>query len=120
MNWLHLLSYLFAGAFLANAVPHLVSGLMGRPFQTPWARPRGFGQSSSIENVLWGFFNLVIGYLLICRVGDFDLRADDDVIALLLGTLLMGLGLAWRFGQFNGGITRAVHSANDGGHGAPL
>jgi hypothetical protein len=103
MNWLHLLAYLFAGAFLINAVPHLVSGLMGRPFQTPWAKPRGPGQSSSIQNVLWGFCNLAIGYLLVCRVGDFDLRANDDVIALLLGALLMGLGLAWRFGQFNGG-----------------
>jgi len=106
MNWLHLLSYLFAGAFLTNAVPHLVSGVMGRPFQTPWAKPRGSGQSSSIQNVLWGFLNLVIGYLLVCQVGDFDLRANRDVIALLLGVLLTALGLAWRFGQFNGGNLR--------------
>jgi hypothetical protein len=103
MNWLHLLSYLFAGAFLANAIPHLVSGLMGRPFQTPWAKPRGPGQSSSVQNILWGFLNLAVGYLLVARVGAFDLRANADVIALGLGGLLMGLGLARRFGQFNGG-----------------
>jgi hypothetical protein len=105
MNWHHLLSYLFAGAALANAIPHVVSGLMGRPFQTPWAKPRGPGQSSSIQNVLWGFANLVVGYLLLSRIGDFDIHANADVIALGLGALLMALGLARRFGQFNGGNT---------------
>ena len=103
MNWNHLLAYLFAGAFLTNAVPHLVSGLMGRPFQTPWAKPRGFGQSSSTANVLWGFCNLVVGYGLVARVGDFNVRSNADVIGLGLGALVMSLGLARRFGQFNGG-----------------
>ena len=46
---------------LANAVPHLVSGVMGRPFQSPFAKPPGEGLSSSTVNVLWGFFNLVVG-----------------------------------------------------------
>ena len=53
--------------------------------------------------MLWGFANLVVAYLLICRVGDFDLRATDDVIPLGLGMLLLGLGLARRFGHFDGG-----------------
>ena len=35
MTWLHDVSYLFGGAFLVNAVPHLVSGVRGEPFQTP-------------------------------------------------------------------------------------
>ena len=35
MTWLHLVSYFFGGIFLANVIPHLVSGMMGRPFQTP-------------------------------------------------------------------------------------
>jgi hypothetical protein len=70
MPWLPLLSYLFGGAFLANAVPHFVSGMMGRPFQSPFAKPPGEGLSSPTVNVLWGFFNIVVGYVLICRVGD--------------------------------------------------
>ena len=74
-----------------NAVPHLVSGVMGRPFQSPFAKPRGEGLSSSTVNVLWGFFNLAVGYLLVCHVGDFDLRAIDDAISLGLGVLLFGL-----------------------------
>jgi hypothetical protein len=52
MNWLHDLSYFFGGAFLTNTVPHLVSGVMGRPFQSPFANPPGEGLSSSTINVL--------------------------------------------------------------------
>jgi hypothetical protein len=105
MDWQHLLNGFFAGAFLTNAIPHLVSGLMGRPFQTPWAKPRGAGQSSSTSNVLWGFCNLFVGYVLLARMSNFDLRATADVIPVGLGALLMGVGLARRFGQFNGGNT---------------
>jgi len=103
MNWLRYISYFFGGAFLTNAVPHFVSGVMGRPFQSPFATPPGEGLSSSSINVLWGFFNLVIGYLLICRVGEFDLRATDHVAALGLGILLLALLTARMFGRFHGG-----------------
>ncbi len=58
MMWLHDLAYFFGGVFLANAVPHYVSGMMGRPFQSPFAKPPGKGLSSSTVNVLWGFANL--------------------------------------------------------------
>ncbi len=85
MHWLPLLSYAFGGVVLANAIPHLVSGTMGRPFQSPFAKPPGQGLSSPTINVLWGFFNLAIGYLLVCRVGAFDLRNTADVIALGAG-----------------------------------
>jgi hypothetical protein len=103
MPWLDLGSYFFGGAFLANAVPHLVSGMMGRPFQSPFAKPPGQGLSSSTINVLWGFFNLVVGYLLVWRVGNFDLRDAKDIAALGLGLLLMSIACARLFGRFNGG-----------------
>jgi hypothetical protein len=103
MNWLHDLAYLFGGAFLANAVPHFVSGMMGRPFQSPFARPPGEGLSSSTVNVLWGFANAVVAYLLIVRVGRFDLRAADQVIAVGVGALLIGVMSARLFGRFHGG-----------------
>jgi hypothetical protein len=103
MNWLHDLSYFFGGAFLTNAVPHLVSGVMGRPFQSPFAKPPGEGLSSSTINVLWGFFNLVIGYVLIGRVGEFDARSTEHVMTLGLGALLMGVLMARMFGRFHGG-----------------
>ena len=67
MNWLQLISYFFGGAFLANAIPHVVSGMTGRPFQSPFAKPPGQGLSSSTVNVLWGVINLAVAYVLICQ-----------------------------------------------------
>jgi hypothetical protein len=106
MTWIDLVSYFFGGAFLANAVPHFVSGLMGQPFQTPFAKPSGRGLSSSAVNVLWGLFNIAIGYLLVCRVGDFELRDTSDIVALGLGMLAIGLFSARHFGSLHGGNLR--------------
>ncbi|KHK58385.1 membrane protein [Ralstonia sp. A12] len=103
MASLHLVSWFFGGAFLANAVPHFVFGIAGRPFQSPFATPRGEGLSSSTVNVLWSLFNLVVGYVLVLRVGDFNLRDTADATALGLGILALSVPLARRFGRFNGG-----------------
>ncbi len=103
MDWLHDASYLFGGAFLANAVPHFVSGMMGRPFQSPFAKPPGEGLSSSTVNVLWGIANFAVAYLLIARVGSFNLHATDHVIAFGAGVLVMGVIAARAFGRFHGG-----------------
>lgn len=105
MLGLHYLAWFFGGAFLINAIPHLVSGVSGRPFQSPFADPPGEGLSSSTVNAIWGFVNLVIGYLLIVRVGDFDLHATADVLALGLGILLMAIVTARLFGRLHGGNT---------------
>ena len=105
MNWLHLVSYFFGGIFLANAVPHCVSGMMGRPFQSPFAKPPGQGLSSSTVNVLWGFFNAIIGYMLVLPVGHFDVRSTSNVVVLAVGALLISLSLARHFGRFHGGNT---------------
>ena len=112
MPWLHYLSWFFGGALLTNAIPHFVSGVMGRAFQSPFAKPPGEGLSSSTVNVLWGAFNLAIGYLLVCHVGNFDLRATDDAIALGLGALVLGVVMARMFGRFHGGNS-PVQGATD-------
>ena len=93
----------FGGMFLMNAIPHLVAGVLGRAFQTPFATPRGEGLSSSTVNVLWGFFNGVVAWLLLVRVEGFDLRAPDHAVAAGLGALALALLTARRFGRFNGG-----------------
>ena len=105
MNWIHDVAYLFGGAFLSNAVPHFVSGVLGRPFQSPFAKPSGKGVSSSIVNVLWGFANFVIAYFLIAWVGRFDPRAADQIIALAAGVLFIGVMSARVFGRFHGGAS---------------
>ena len=99
-----LLAYFFGGAFLANSLPHLGNGISGRPFQSPFAKPPGEGLSSSTVNVLWGFFNLAIAYLLICRVGVFDLHNWAHVATLGAGMLLMSVMSARGFGRFHGGL----------------
>jgi hypothetical protein len=103
MELLDCVSYFIGGAFLTNAIPHFVSGVMGRPFQSPFAKPPGRGLSSSTVNVLWGFFNLAVGYVLVGRVGHFDLRATDHAIALGSGILLFALMSARMFGRLHGG-----------------
>ncbi len=105
MKWHWLVSYFFGGAFAANAIPHFVAGTMGHPFQSPFAKPRGQGLSSSTVNVVWGFFNAVIGYLLIAHVGVFDLRVATHIIAFGLGALLISMFSSRHFGQFHGGNT---------------
>jgi len=107
VTWLYLVSYFFGGALLANALPHLISGQMGRPFQSPFAKPPGEGLSSSTVNVLWGFLNLFLAYLLLFRVGDFDVHAPLQIGTSAVGALLISLHLARRFGRFNGGNTPA-------------
>jgi hypothetical protein len=103
MDWLYLISYFFGGVFVCNAVPHLASGLTGHPFQSPFAKPRGQGLSSSTVNAAWGVLNLAVAYVLICRVGDFSLRSTTHAATVGLGFLLIGLFLARHFGRFHGG-----------------
>ena len=103
MRWHHYLAYFFGGAFLANALPHLDNGISGRAFQSPFASPPGVGLSSSSVNVLWGLFNLVVAYVLICRVGNFDLRNTQHALVLGTGILIMSLMLAHAFGPLHGG-----------------
>ncbi|MBF0480712.1 MAG: hypothetical protein HQK81_07540 [Desulfovibrionaceae bacterium] len=104
MRWYHYLAYFFGGAFLANAIPHFVSGVCGHPFQSPFASPPGEGLSSAAINVLWGFFNLVAAYLLLCRSGSFDSRKTLHALVLGAGVLTMSLMLAHTFGRFYGGL----------------
>ncbi len=50
-----------------------------------------------------GFFNAVIAYLLLARLGNFELRKTMHVLVSGLGALLMGIMLAQAFGRFYGG-----------------
>jgi hypothetical protein len=103
MPWYNYLSYFFAGAFLANALPHLMNGISGRSFQSPFAKPPGEGLSSPTVNVLWGFFNLIVAYLLVIRVGSFSLHNIIHVATLGTGALVMSVMLAISFGRFHSG-----------------
>jgi hypothetical protein len=101
--WLHYVSYFFGGLFCANSIPHIVSGMTGRAFQTPFAKPPGKGLSSATVNVLWGAFNLALAYGLIFRVGDFNLHDPAQAAVTGAGALIISLQSARHFGQFHGG-----------------
>src|SRR5580704_190389 len=99
MPWYTYIAYFFGGAFLVNAIPHFVSGVTGRPFPSPFAKPPGKGLSSPVVNVLWGAFNFAIAYLLIFRVGAFDIRNTIDILVVAAGGLVMGIQLGSWFGR---------------------
>ena len=104
MHWYHYVAYFFGGAFLANAIPHFVSGVMGHPFQSPFAKPPGQGLSPALVNVLWGATNLVFAYLLLGRVGNFEFRRWRHILVAGLGGLAMALMLSRAFGRFYAGL----------------
>jgi len=95
---MHYIANFFAGAFLCNCIPHLVSGLQGTPFPTPFAKPRGVGDSAPPTNVLWGFFNLLAGACLLSYY-PVSFGLNWSFIALAFGALQMGGTLAVHFGR---------------------
>jgi hypothetical protein len=103
MSWYRYVAYFFSGAFLVNSVPHLINGLSGRRFPTPFASPPGKGESSPTINVLWGAINLVVGYLLVYHVGEFHLRTMQDALTLGIGGLVMAIMLSRAFEPIYGG-----------------
>jgi hypothetical protein len=98
MRWYHYLALFFAGAFLANSVPHFVQGISGRSFPTPFASPPGQGESPPLVNVLWSSFNLIVGYVL-CRAGRFNVARTRDAVIVGTGVIITGVMLANAFGQ---------------------
>ncbi|CAG9274718.1 conserved membrane hypothetical protein [Paraburkholderia unamae] len=95
---MHAIWLFFAGVFFCNALPHLASGLQGLPFPTPFARPRGRGDSSPVVNVVWGFVNLVIALVFAMR-DPARIGTVEGALAALSGGLAIGLFLATHFGK---------------------
>ena len=79
----------FAGAFLCNCIPHLSSGLRGAPFPTPFAKPRGVGNSPPFLNFLWGSFNLFIG-IYVLSIYPVVIGPNLTCLALVAGAWTMG------------------------------
>lgn len=96
MPWYDYLACFFAGAFLANVVPHLVHGVSGDPFPTPFSKPPGRGLSSPTVNVLWALLNLVIGYVLF-RVGHVSASHRPALVVFFIGIALLSIQLSIGF-----------------------
>lgn len=95
------IAHFFAGAFLCNCIPHLAAGLQGAPFPSPFAKPPGTGNSSPLVNVLWGFFNLAAGLVLL-SLAPFAIRLGAPLLVFLAGFLAVGAFAAVHFGKVMG------------------
>lgn len=95
---MHYVIMFAAGTFLCNSIPHLVSGLRGDLFPSPFAKPPGRGNSGSVVNFLWGTANLLIGGAL-AGYGQTGLSIAASGAALLLGWFACGMMLANHFGK---------------------
>ena len=105
MPWYFYVFEFFAGAFLANGVPHFVQGISGNPFPSPFASPPGVGESSPVTNVLWGLANLLVGYALFHLFRPVGDRVDvlSGWTAIGIGGLLLSVCMAMHFGRVRGG-----------------
>ena len=94
MPWYIYLCYFLGGVFLANAVPHLLTGIARRPFPTPFASPPFKGLSPPAVNIAWALGNLAVAYLLLIPVRPIDLRLWLHAAPLLAGFALMTFQVA--------------------------
>jgi hypothetical protein len=96
MKWYHFVACFFAGAFLANTVPHFVQGVSGNSFPTPFANPPGKGLSSPTVNVMWSLGNLVVGYVLF-KVGRVSQANKWSLLAFFAGFAYLSIMLSIAF-----------------------
>ena len=98
MEWYNYLACFFAGAFLANAVPHFVHGISGDKFPTPFAKPPGKGLSSAPVNAVWALLNFIVGFLLFNK-GNICTAAPLTWVLFFAGAAVMSLMLSINFQQ---------------------
>ena len=100
MSWYGYVLEFLAGMFLGNGVPHFVHGVSGAPFQSPFAKPPGVGESSAVVNVVWGFGNFVAGFLLLHYFWPSDAAGW---VLTGVGALAISVMLALHFGKVRTG-----------------
>ena len=94
---MNLLWYFLAGAFYADAIPHLIKGITGQTHMTPFKKV-----SSPVVNVIWAFVNLAVALYLLglgSGKGGVVLPWNANIggasaIAFALGVFVMALWLA--------------------------
>jgi len=86
-----ILAYFLGAALLTNSVPHLIHGLSGYDFHSPFANPPGRGLSRPHVNVLWGGANFLGGCALLFGVGDFAFGANVATAVVTATALVVGV-----------------------------
>ena len=96
VKWYHYIAAFFAGAFIANFVPHFIHGVSGDPFPSPFSHPPGKGLSSPIINTYWALFNLIIGYILF-KTGKVSPNNKIIFLVFFIGIVVMSIMLSYSF-----------------------
>jgi hypothetical protein len=96
MSFSSYIACFFAGAFLANVVPHFVHGISGDRFPTPFSHPPGKGLSSPMVNVVWALVNLAIGYVLF-RAGKVASGGNAALVVFFAGIVAISVMSSVRF-----------------------
>lgn len=97
MKWYNYLAGFAAGFFLANVIPHMVNGMSGNEFPTPFATPSGVGLSSPSINIVWALINLVLAYILV-RTSKIKFDNTIGMLILFAGIALCAYMCAMNFG----------------------
>lgn len=98
MNGYEYIACFFAGAFLANVIPHFVHGISGDRFPTPFAHPPGKGLSSPTLNVVWALVNLAVAYFLF-RCGKVSSGHLPAVAVFFAGVAALSTMMSVRFSK---------------------
>ncbi len=93
------IAHFIAAAIMTNGIPHFVSGVCGRSFRTPFVRMTGKPVSPPVVNVVWGWVNFLIAFLIFANIGPLYIGTPGDTIFVAAGMLVMGVILAMIFGK---------------------
>jgi len=97
--WYVHVAHFFGGAFLANALPHLIAGVSGQRLPTPFGSPPFEGLSSPTTNVVWALVNMAVAYVVLARVAAIDWQSSSDVGVAFIGFAAMALQCARSLGR---------------------
>lgn len=102
MPWTHYVALFVGGVCLANALPHLVAGMLGKSLQSPFASPPFRGKSSPRVNVLWGLVNLLVAYWLLVQVATLDLADARSTGIAFAGFAAWAVAVSRSFARLRG------------------
>lgn len=89
---MEIFAHILATIFLVNSTPHLIHGVCGYEFHSPFADPPFVGRSSPRSNVLWGGLNFVIGTALLFGVASFEPGFNFETgVLVLVGLFIASL-----------------------------
>ena len=85
-----------SGVLFTNALVHFTHGISGEDFAAPFGYLLGPGLPSNLSNVIWGFINIVVGYVQFVRGRPFQ-QDTRRTLAFFAGVLTMGIFLSFVF-----------------------